>query len=275
MYIYYQGSLGSYSHQVASIIKEKYKLNYDLQWVFSFKDVFDNIYNNWWLGVIPIENSYVGSVHQNLYLMRDYNVEIIWEYFLEVNHCLVSKESDINNIKEVYSHPQALMQCEKFLNKYNFKPIEFSDTAGAAEYISNQQDFSKWAISSRYAAEIYWLNILAEWINDQEWNTTRFLIIKSKSFELDKKFYINPKKGTLLFRVKDKPAILFKCLWAFATRFINLTKIESIPTKLKKFEYMFWVDYIVPDDYNILDDAFDELSFFTLDIKDLGRYAEI
>jgi len=189
--IYYQGSKWSYSNQVANIINKKLDLNYDLQWVFSFKDIFENLDKNGGLGVIPIENSYAWSVHQNLYLMRDYNVEIIWEYFLEINHCLVSKAKDIKQIKQVYSHPQALMQCEQFLKNNNFQSIEFSDTAGAAEYISRLDDVSKWAISSSYAAQIYWLNILAQWINDQQGNTTRFLIVKSKKINLENIKLIN------------------------------------------------------------------------------------
>jgi len=273
--IYYQWSPGSYSHQVAEIIKNKFNLNaFDLKWVFSFKDIFDNLDNHWWIWILPIENSYAWSVHQNLYLMRDYEVEIIWEYFLEVNHCLVWISSNVKEIKEVYSHPQALMQCENFIKKYNFKPISFSDTAGAAKYISEIKDSSKAAISSSYAAKIYWLNIIKRNINDQKWNTTRFLVVKPKSFELN----ISPtvvKKWTLLFKVKDQPAILFKCLWAFATRFINLTKIESIPTRDKKFEYMFWIDYMIPSDIKYLYWSLEELKCFTTEIKDLWIYGEI
>jgi prephenate dehydratase len=113
---------------------------------------------------------------------------------------------------------------------------------------------------------------LATNINDHKNNTTRFLIIKRKRDP--NPIQSRPEKGTLLFRVKDQPAILFKCLGAFATRFINLTKIESIPSKKGFFEYMFWIDYQLPSDRQMLEDAIAELRFYTTEIQKLGIYGK-
>ncbi len=271
--IYYQGVPGAYSHQMAEIVNNFLWWNNETIGLFSFKDIFDSLKGTDDLWVIPIENSYAWSVHQNLYLMRDYDIKIIWEYYLPVHHCLAAKRKTISEISKVYSHPQALMQCEEFLKKYNLKWIPFGDTAWAAKYISeSENDEGIWCICSEYAARIYWLNIIAKNINDQKNNTTRFLIITSSK---DRKLSLKEKKGTLIFRVKDQPAILFKCLWAFATRSINLTKIESIPSKKGFFEYMFWIDYILPNDIKILEDAIEELWFFTTEIKDLGKYGQL
>ncbi len=275
MKVFYQWIPGAYSHQVATEIVYKLSLSEEnVQWLFSFKDIFESIKSANNLGILPIENSYAGVVHQSLYLMKRYNFKIIGEYYLPIQHCLAAKNTDLNKIKKVYSHPQALMQCEKFLQKYWLRPIPYSDTARAAKYIADEGQIDEAAICSTYAAKLYWLNILKNNIADQEWNTTRFLVIKdiSNDFEFSD---IKKYKWSLLFKVKDQPGILFKSLWAFATRFINLTKIESIPTQEKKFEYMFWIDYILPENEKILQDVFEELKCFTTEVIDLGRYGKI
>ncbi len=270
MNIYYQWIEWAYSHQVAEFVWNRLWLKkFMSKWVFSFKDIFEKI-KNWWIWIIPIENSYAWSVHQNLYLMKDYDVKIIYENFFPINHCLCSKENNVSNIKKVLSHPQWLMQCENFLKKHNIEPINFSDTALSAKYVKESNEKWIWAICSEYASKIYNLNIIYKNINDQKGNTTRFLIITSKTNNIKGLKYT---KQSLIFKVKDQPAILFKCLWAFATRFINLTKIESIPSKDKKFEYMFWIDLILPNDDKLIKSAIEELRFFTTEIKDLWKYS--
>jgi len=267
--IYFQGSPGAYSHQASVDIANSLWLNdLEIEGLFSFSDIFERLKkepNSFW--VIPVENSYAGSVHQNLYLLRDNDLKILAEYYLPINHCLASLENDLSEVKVAYSHPQALMQCENFLKENNIIPKPFSDTAWAAKYIKEKWIKNAGAICSSFAAKLYGLNIVAKDINDQKWNTTRFFLIwKNIKFDLKKE------KMSIIFRVKDQPAILFKCLWAFATRFINLTKIESIPAKWKPFEYMFWLDIQIPEDEKMLSYALEELKFFTKEIKILWKY---
>ena len=269
MNIYYQWHEGAYSHITALEVAKKYNIK-NINGLFSFKDMFDNVVKNDGIWIVPIENSYAGSVHENFYHLVSYDVKIIWEYFLDIKHCLVSTSNDIKTIKEAYSHYQALMQCENYLKKHNINAKVFWDTAWAAKYIKEKNDSSLWAISSELAGEIYWLNILEKWINDQDGNNTRFFIITKENINLEK--FSQHNKISLVFKVKDMPAVLYKCLWAFATRDINLTKIESLPTKEKQFEYMFWIDFIKPEDNKKLEWALHELAYFAKDIKILWEY---
>jgi len=271
MKIYYQWHKWAYSHKVWLEVAKKYKIDENnIIWLFSFKDVFDKVIEENWIWIVPIENSYAGSVHENFYHLVSYKVKIIWEYYLDINHCIASTGKNLEEIEEAYSHYQALMQCEQYLKKHKIKPHIFWDTAWSAKYIKNKNNPKLAAISSEFAAEIYGLNILEKNINDQKWNTTRFFIVVPKNIEL-KKFSSN-NKISLVFKVKNMPAVLYKCLWAFATRNIDLTRIESLPTKENKFEYMFWVDFIKPSKERDLEEALKELSFFSKDIKVLWKY---
>ena len=268
MQIYYQWEPWAYSHKVWLEIAKKLKINpQNVTGLFSFKDVFEKITNKNWIWIIPIENSYAGSVHENFFHLSKYDVKIIWEYYLEISHCLVSTSKDIKTIKKAFSHYQALMQCENYLKNKWIKPEVFWDTAWSAKYIKEQNNPELAAISSELAAKIYWLNILEKWINDQKWNTTRFFIIVPRNLNLQPTSKNN--KISIIFKVKDIPAVLYKCLWAFATRNINLTKIESIPTQENKFEYMFWIDLEKTKDFN---QAVEELKYFAKQVKILWEY---
>ena len=274
MKIFYQGEPGAYSHQVGLEIAKFFNFSEeDVVGLFSFKDVFETIVNDDGIGIIPIENSYAGSVHENFFHLSKYPVKIIGEYYLSINHCLCSVGKDIAKVKKAYSHYQALMQCENFLKKHNIQPVVWADTAGSAKYVKEQNDPTIAAISSTLAAKIYGLNILKENINDQPGNTTRFFIVVKEGSKLC--CPLDFKKVSLLFKVKDMPAVLYKCLGAFATRNINLTKIESLPTQEKRFEYMFWIDFEKPDNEELLDGALKELFCFAKQIKILGKYANL
>jgi len=271
MEIYYQWYKWAYSHQVWLKVAKKYNINEEnIIWLFSFKDMFDKVVKNNGIWIVPIENSYAGSVYENFKNLVNYNVKIIWEYYLEISHCLLSTSKDKKTIKKAYSHYQALMQCEKYLKKNNIEGIAFWDTAGSAKYVKEQNNNEIASISSELAAKIYWLNILEKWINDQKNNTTRFFIISRKDNNIEN--FSKDKKYSIVFKTKDIPAVLYKCLWAFATNNINLTKIESIPTKEKQFEYMFWLDFEDIKDKNKIDNALNELWFFAKDIKILWNY---
>ncbi len=269
MKIYYQWHEWAYSHITALKVQNKYNLK-DIKWLFSFKDMFDEVIKNNGIWIVPIENSYAGSVHENFYNLVNYDVKIIWEHYLEIEHCLVSTSNDVKTIKYAYSHYQALMQCENYLKTHNIEAKVFGDTAWAAKHVKEKNNPEYAGISSELAWKIYWLNILEKWINDQKWNNTRFFIIVKK--ETDLEAFSNHNKMSMVFKVKDMPAVLYKCLGAFATRNINLTRIESLPTKEKQFEYMFWIDLEKPENENTLKWALNELSFFAKEIKILWEY---
>lgn len=270
MKIFYQWKAWAYSHKVWMLMSEFYNIDEkNVIWCFSFKNMFEQIIEQQGILIVPIENSYAWSVHENFYHINNYNTKIIWEYFLPVRHCLLSCWKSKDNIKKVYSHYQALMQCEKYLTKHNMEAISYQDTAWSAEFISNAKDETLWWIASEFAGEIYGLNILERNINDELDNTTRFFIVVPESVNL--KPYSHNWKISIVFNTKHTPAALYKCLWAFATRDINLSKIESLPSKTWKFKYMFWIDFQKPND-DILSSLINELWFFAMDIKILWKY---
>lgn len=272
MNIYYQWVPWAYSHKTSlELARWLWISPENIHWLFSFKDVHEKIAQGH-LWVLPIENSYAWSIHENIYFISRYSVKIHAEYYLEVKHCLLSSSSDISTVKEVYSHIQALMQCEKYLVGKWLVPAEHSDTAWAAQFIASKNDSSLASISSDLAAEIYGLHILERNIQDQDWNTTRFFLVSRDDIALDTKLIPKSWKKTVVFKTKHIPAALYKCLWAFATRSINISKIESLPARNNPFEYMFWLDFELPSDENFLDQALEELHFFWTDIKVVGRY---
>jgi len=275
MKIYYQWFPWAYSDKASIEIASE--LNIDKKnifWLDTFKNVFDEI-NNWNIGVLPIENSYAWSIHENFYHTISWKYVIIWELYLDVNHCLLANTEDKNDIKYVYSHPQALSQCQNYLEKNWFIPVIYDDTAWAAKFVQESARKDIASISSSLCSSIYSLNILDENIKDQAWNTTRFFIIVLRDIFEENKEKLSLKKNwkmSITFKTKDIPAALYKCLWAFATRFINLTKIESLPAKQSRFEYVFWIDFEKNVSDKIINDALDELRFFSNDLVILGEY---
>lgn len=270
MKIYYQWSPWSYMYVASKeVLKNLNTPIDDIVWKPEFKDVWEEI-NKWWIAVLAIENSYMGNIHTNLYNFLKYDVKIIWEYYLNINHCICSKEKDIKNIKEVYSQIPALEQCHNYLKDKNITPKEFLDTALSAKYVSESNQKGIWAIASTQAAKLYNLNILDENIQDQVWNTTRFAVIVKN--DLDVGYNIKSGKISILFEAKNIPSSLYKCLWAFATNNVNLTKIESMPSLKSHFSYMFYLELEwQKSDKNIIS-AFEELEFFTSFYKILGEY---
>lgn len=275
MQIYYQWYPWAYWNKASLQVAK----HLDIQtphifWVETFKEVFDKI-QQWNIWVLPIENSYAWSIHENFYHMIAGKYIIIWEIFLDINHYLLWKTNDISKIKKAYSHPQALMQCQNYLKKYNIEPVVASDTAGAAKFISEQNDETLASISSDLCSELYHLEMIDKNIQDQTGNTTRFFVVVQKEiFEKQKAYFHLPKtwKISIQFKTKDTPSALYKCLWAFATRHINLTKIESLPARENRFEYIFWIDLEKNGEEKVIFDAFEELQFFCKDFKILWEY---
>jgi len=273
MHIYYQGFPGAYGNKASLQVAEILHIpKENIFWSESFRAVFEQI-DAGNIGVLPIENSYAGSIHENFYHIISGKYRIIGEICLDINHYLLGKTDNISQIKTVYSHPQALMQCQKYCQEKHITQKPASDTAGAAKYISGQDDISQAAISSDLCAEIYGLKKIDACIQDQEGNTTRFfVVVTEKVYKKNTWIFEKIGKISIQFRTKDTPSALYKCLWAFATRHINMVKIESLPAKENRFEYIFWIDLEGNLEDTAIIGAFEELQFFCKDFHILGAY---
>jgi prephenate dehydratase len=239
----------------------------------TFEDAFTAISEgNANLGMIPIENSVAGRVADIHHLMPASGLHIVAEHFMPVRHQLMApKGATLKSIKTVESHVHALGQCRKMIRKLGIKPIVAADTAGSAREIAEIGDKTRAAIATRLAAEIYGLEILAEDIEDEAHNTTRFIVLSR-----EKKWAQRGNSKvvtTFLFRVRNVPAALYKALGGFATNGINMTKLESYMIEGNFFATQFYVDVEGHPDDRGLAFALEELAFFSKELKILGVYA--
>ncbi len=238
---------------------------------FSFEDVFIKVKNGSVdFGIIPIENSLYGSVFETYDLLLQYSLTIVGELNLQINHCLLASQNyKLEDIKKIYSHPQALGQCSIFLKSLkNTELVPAYDTAGSALISLKDKSVPSAAVASREAAEIYNLKILKSQIQNNRENYTRFLIISKKKIQDE---FQNP-KTSICFELKNIPGALFKSLSVFALRDINLVKIESRPIPHKPFEYMFYADLTGCLDEERVKNAINHLSEISLSIKKFGTY---
>lgn len=271
MNIYYQWDPGSYSHLASREVK--LWLSDTIEEIVGVSD-FDTVWKmvtEWNVGVLPIENSYAWSIHQNVYNFLSFSHKIIWEHDFEVQHCLLSLEKDISEVETAYSHHQALSQTYKYLKKKGIKSMPYSDTAGAAKMLVEKQKFKSAAIASELAADLYNLNILDRWIQDQEWNTTKFLIIVGWT-NISTTFHRKKRKITILFSTSHIPGSLYKCLGTLANRDINITKIESIPRQMGRFSYSFWLTFEWSMDEKKVQEALGDIEGITSDLRILWEY---
>ena len=223
------------------------------------------------LGMIPIENSVAGRVADIHHLLPASGLFIVGEWFLPVRHQLMAvRGAKLTDIKTVESHVHALGQCRRIIRKLGIKPIVAADTAGSARDVSERKDKSVAAIASRLAAQIYGLDILAEDVEDEAHNTTRFIVLAR-----DAKWAPSgsgPIVTTFLFRVRNVPAALYKVLGGFATNGVNMTKLESYMIEGNFFATQFYADVEGHPEDRKLVLAFEELSFFSKEMKILGVY---
>jgi prephenate dehydratase len=236
----------------------------------TFRDVFDAVWKGRCdSGVVPIENSQTGSIHQNVDLLLEYNLAVTGEIILRIRHCLLAFPGvRMKDIRKVLSHPQALEQCSGFLaGKKGFTVVPTNDTAGSAKIISENKVTDSAAIASSRAGQDYGLAVLKRGIENHEQNYTRFLVISRKP--------ISPTRGaktSVVFSLKDIPGGLYKALSVFALRDINLLKIESRPMRKGPWKYWFYLDF----EGTMLDahcsHAIDHLGEITTYLKVLGSY---
>ncbi len=218
--------------------------------------------------VVPVENSTAGSINDTYDLLLRYDLNIVGETQVRVSHCLMSLPGQgIARIRKVYSHPQALAQCEDFLGKLSIEIIPAYDTAGSAKMIKEQGLEGCAAVASARAARFYGLEVLAANIETNPRNYTRFLAIsEEKAPRSDKS------KTSIIFSTNNVPGALYSAMGAFANREINLTKLESRPSRDRPWEYVFYADFEGHQDDPICSDALAELRNNNTLIKILGSY---
>lgn len=190
-------------------------------------------------GILPIENSLAGAVSQAYELLMDYDLLIQAEVYLQVHHALLATHGQkLEDLHSVRSHPQALAQCEQFLKRQNLKAIPWYDTAGSAQDLSRESLPGVGAIASEFAGQLYGLNALATQIEDMPFNFTRFFILGHDAPEPGEY-----NKTSIVFATRHRPAALYDCIGEFATRGLNLTKIESRPRRNRPWEPIFYLDF--------------------------------
>lgn len=189
--------------------------------------------------LLPVENALAGAVNQSYELLMDYDFRIQAEIILHVHHALLApKGTTLADIQYVRSHPQALLQCERFLRRYHLNPVRWYDTAGAAYDLAKNPEPHTGAIATILAAKLYGLEVLATEIEDVPFNYTRFFVLGNDT----------PPRGeynktSIVFATRNVPSALYDCLGEFAQRNINLTKIESRPRRNRPWEPVFYVDF--------------------------------
>lgn len=225
------------------------------------------------VGMIPVENSVAGVVSDSYDLLAIYQLHIQGEYYLRVRHCLLGLPgADLDSLRAVYSHPQALAQCRSFIRKQGLAWQAVYDTAGAASDVAKRGNPGEAAIAAELCAELYDLEILVRDIQDSHLNTTRFLlIVKNQPPSPSKDLQC---KTSLVFEVRNIPAALYKCLGGFATNGVNLTRLESRPVPGTPWSYHFYLDFQGRPEEKASKLALEELTFFTSSLKILGSYPE-
>ena len=242
----------------------------------TFRDIFSAIKKDSnVIGIMAIENTIAGSLLPNYELLKEHKLPIAGEYKLRVSHCLAALPGqNIHDIKEIQSHPIALMQCADFIGTVpGVKVVEHEDTALAARDIVEKKMIGNAAICSERAAEIYGLNILARGIETNKRNFTRFLIFANSWVvdEIQKDEPIN--KASIVFTLPHSEGSLSKVLSVFSFYGINLTKIQSLPIIGREWEYQFYVDFKF-DDLERYKQSLAAIRPLINELKTLGEYPE-
>jgi chorismate mutase / prephenate dehydratase len=265
----FQGEVGAYSEEAAY---QFFGTGARLKPCESLEEAFQTVEKGEvQYGLVPVENSLEGSIPRTYDLLLDSNLKVSGETKLRIIHCLIGlPDSKIDSIKEVYSHPQALGQCKTFLRQMGWKLTPTYDTAGSVKMIKENNLADKAAIAGARAAEIYGMKILVRSIEDNINNYTRFFALARQ----DAPFSGND-KTSIVFSVKHKPGALYDALKELAAEKINLTKIESRPTRQKPWEYYFYVDIEGHHDNAAVKEALRNLEDAAVFVKILGSYPKV
>jgi prephenate dehydratase len=265
----YQGEPGAYSEEACLAL---FGPGIEAMPCDSFDQVFDGVESaRFDYGVVPVENSLAGSIHRNYDLLLQHALHIIAEHNLRVSHCLIGHPgARLEDIQRVYSHPQALAQCEQSLSKLaGIEILATYDTAGSVKMVREGGDPHAAAIASARAAAIYGMSVLLSEFEDEKANYTRFVAIAREP--------LTPGPGveaktSVAFAGVNRPGLLWRCLSAFALRDIDLSKIESRPLKGVPWQYVFYVDLAGGPHDETCRRALDHLREMTTFVRVFGSY---
>ena len=261
----FQGERGAYSEAAAlSFFKE----NIETIPLPTFAEVLEHTENGKTeYSVLPVENSLEGSVGESYDLLYSTNLNAVGEIYHRVKHCLIGFDS-LDKIDTVYSHPQALGQCRKFIQENNLKTVPTYDTAGSVKIIKEMNKNNIACIASKRASEIFSVPVIKEEIEDNPNNYTRFLVLSKKKTDETKK-----DKTSIIFSIKHEPGALHHIIEKIHEYGINLTKIESRPKKSTAWEYNFYVDFEGHENNSKVKEMLTKIKEKTLFLKILGSYS--
>lgn len=265
--VVYQGVEGAYTHQALAVYFGEDTECFNVE---TWRDAMEAIKSGAAdYAVLPFENSSAGIVAENYDLLKEYGYYIVGEQKIKINHCILGLQGvDFSDIKKIYSHPQALAQCSKYLEKHReWEVIPEKNTAMAAKKVEEDADFSQAAIASSMTAELYGLQILAEGVQNNNSNETRFIIVSRKN-----EYVSGAGKISICVQLKHESGALYHALSHFIYNGLNMTSIESRPIQGRNWEYQFFIDF----DGNLKDAAVQNalrgLKEETLDLKIFGNY---
>lgn len=262
----FQGEPGAYSEKAARILFP----GATLVPFRSFHKVFEATeITTTDFGVVPLENSHAGSINDTYDLLVRHGVQIVAETIVRISHCLLGPPGmSMSDVKLVYSHPQALEQCEEFLDSLKVERIAVYDTAGAARSVAENGKHGSAAIASREAADLYGLEVLAKDIEDRIDNSTKFVAISRSATTM----MGPPQKTSIVFATANVPGALYECLKEFSVRRLNLTKLESRPSGARAWQYHFYLDFDAPTTDPVAQDLLSALGAQTSFLRVLGSY---
>ena len=269
MKVTYQGEKGAYSEMA---VYKFFGSKVEPVPCKDFREVFESVKTGVVPhGVVPIENSIEGSVNQNYDLFLAYDLKVCGEVAIKLAHVLIANpKTELENVKNVYSHPQALAQCRSYLEKHKWEIIPAYDTAGSVKIIKENNLTNAAAIASEKAADLYDMKILARNIADNPSNYTRFLVLG-----IEDAAPTGDDKTSIIFSAKHAPGTLYHALGEFATRNINLTRIESRPTKTTAWQYNFYLDFEGHRTEKRCAEALEALEKYAIFVKILGSYPRV
>lgn len=267
--IAFQGKAGAFSHTACMTAFPKLTPLPCSTFADAFKAVEEKHAD---YAMIPIDNSIAGRVADIHHLLPQSSLSIVGEHFIPVHHCLLgTSAANLKTVKTVYSHLHALPQCRKFIAKHKLKPVAFEDTAGSAQKVSEMKDPTAAAIASELSAKLYGLKIIKKNIEDTAGNTTRFIVL-SRNTKLPKKQAGKKYMTSILFKVRNIPAALYKALGGFATNGVNIMKLESYLEGAGFHSALFYCECTGHPSDRALALTLDELAYFAESVRLLGVY---